>query len=236
MSRNFTPPILAGLAAVVIGAGIIGFRRAHTANLVPNTTVARISEIDSSRTEQPNPSGAESLDWTIFRRRIEDIFANGYLTSLAIIQGVALGLLLSTTAMQWYRSSGLTHHVMVALQAVASFTAIVVVTHRYLLLTVMARWVPTIFDTLIPFSIGVGEIGLALLIGHFVAWWGATLAFAIAGMSSYSHSRLRAGPDSFGQLQVMYRRFRSVSSRAIAGLLFLTGISIAVGHVQANGV
>jgi hypothetical protein len=50
--------------------------------------------------ESGAPEAEPKIDPT-FQRRIENVFPAGYMTALAIIQGVALGLLLSNTQAQW---------------------------------------------------------------------------------------------------------------------------------------
>jgi hypothetical protein len=86
----------------------------------------------------------------------------------------------------------------VAAQALAVFVAIVVITHRYLILTINDRWAPTIFDTLIPYALGVGEITTAVVIGRNVAWWIAVSVLFLAAAGTYAHTYMR-GPGTQSQ-------------------------------------
>jgi hypothetical protein len=75
---------------------------------------------------------------------------------------------------------------------------VVVVTHRYVILTIMLRRMPTFFDTLIPYTLGLGEIGAAQLVGTIMAWWASILFFALSAIGVYAHSRIRTKPAVFG--------------------------------------
>jgi hypothetical protein len=61
----------------------------------------------------------QSLTPVVFQRRVGDVFPASYMTALAVIQGVALGILLTNTQDQWLRDPRVTNHVMIASQACA---------------------------------------------------------------------------------------------------------------------
>jgi hypothetical protein len=105
--------------------------------------------------------GVESFSPAVLRRRAAEVFPAGYLTLIAIIQGVALGTAIVATQQQLLSQHGTLERLTVEAQALGVFMAIVIITHRYLVLTVNARRTPTIFDTLIPYALGVGEISAA---------------------------------------------------------------------------
>lgn len=139
----------------------------------------------------------EPLTPDVLRRRIVEVFPAGYLTMIAIIQGVALGAAIVTTQQQLLDQRSTINRLTVGAQALAVFVAIVVITHRYLILTIDDRWAPTILDTLIPYALGVGEITTAVVIGRNTAWWVAVsvLFLAAAGTHAHTYIRVPRGPS-----------------------------------------
>lgn len=159
---------------------------------------------------------------------MKEVFPVGYMTALAIIQGVALGFLLTSAQAQFLEHSATRHRIMIGMQALAVFIIIVVVTHRYMALTGMARRrMLTGFDVFIPFILGVAEMGSAQLIGYVVAWWCAILFFSCAGIGVYLHSRRQSYPEGAD----LNAQFRQVTSRAML-LLALLGLWSAVAIVE----
>lgn len=138
----------------------------------------------------PIPSASDASPGALTREgleaRLEELFSVGYLTLTAIIQGAAFGLLFLSVQPQLASFTWSAHTATVLVQAFATAMAIVIVTQEYLLLTQIARWTSTIFDTLIPYLLGFGEIWMALATGHSTSWWialcslcgGAVLAFS----------------------------------------------------------
>ncbi|HET9897368.1 MAG TPA: hypothetical protein VFQ44_20755 [Streptosporangiaceae bacterium] len=235
MTRMSVRRLLAAAAIGVIAAGLFRGNRiaGKPARLTASKDPADVAVSSGSKrvvcgSKRVVSPFVETLGPDTFRQRVGDIFPQGYLTALAIIQGVALGVLLTVTQAQWYRSAELIHHIMIATQATSVFIAIVVVTHRYILLTIMARWIPSTFDTLIPFSLGVGEIGSALSIGRPAAWWSGTLVFALAGIGAFAHSRIRASIEAFENMTQLYWRFRRITLRAIWILSLQAAISVVM--------
>lgn len=167
-------------------------------------------------------------------QRVRDVFPGTYLTVLAIIHGVALGLLLTIAQQQWIDHSDAVERVMITTQAVAAFVAIIVVTHRYLLLTVLTRWMPTVLDTILPYALGVGEIGTALLLGKAVAWWIGALVFSLAGVGAFAYSRMRVSIIVFGKVDQLYNQFRRITLLAIISLSVLAMTCIVMIILGAN--
>lgn len=133
----------------------------------------------------------EPLTPDVLKRRIVEVFPDGYLTIIAIIQGVALGVAIVATQQQMLDHRGIINRLVVGAQALAVFMAIVIITHRYLILTIDDRWAPTILDTLIPYALGVGEITTALVIGGNVTWWIAVSVLFLAAAGTYAHTYIR---------------------------------------------
>jgi hypothetical protein len=172
---------------------------------------------------QPDTTGALNPD--LLRDRISETFSGGYMTLLAIIQGVALGTLVTTlysriSSGEVSRASGLSA-ANLALQATGTVIAIVIVTEQYFLFVRLVRWEPTIFDTLAPYALGLGEVGEAAFLGKNEYWWGsaAVLLLVLAASMAFGYTWLRISKDVFGSLWKIYRPFKhSVRRQAIASL------------------
>lgn len=167
--------------------------------------------------------GALSPD--LLRDRISETFSGGYMALLAIIQGVALGALVTTlySRMSGHTSSapGLSE-TNLALQAAGTFVAIIIVTEQYFLFVRLVRWEPVIFDTLAPYAVGLGEVSEAVFLGKNEYWWGSAAVLLLAGSLAFAYTWLRISKDVFGSLPNMYEPFkRSVRRQAIAS--FITG-------------
>lgn len=147
------------------------------------------------RRDQPGDI-LEALTTEILRKRTVDIFPAGYLTVMAIIQGVALGLLLQ----QLLGAGGVfesQHPVILISQGIASFLAIVVASYEYLWFTTIMRWTPTFLDTLVPYLLGVAEIVPVLLLGRFRWWWICTVVLFAVGGLAFWHTIWRSSPGMF---------------------------------------
>lgn len=170
----------------------------------------------------------EPLTIPVLRQRIGDIYREGYLTILAIIQGVALAVLISDAQGQWIGHSASSYRTRIVTQAVALLAAIVVTTHRYMLLTVLGRWVPTIYDTLIPYALGIAEITAAVTLGSNVLWWSSMAFFGASAVASFAHSRIRVRSTTFGQMNELYGRFRRITLMAIINFSFQAAYSVGL--------
>lgn len=151
----------------------------------------------AGRRDQPTDV-LETLTTETLRKRTLDIFPAGYLTVMAIIQGVALGLLLQQLLGAGgggvFRSP---HPGALISEAVASFLAIVVASYEYLWFTTIMRWTPTFLDTLVPYLLGVAEIVPVLLLGRFTWWWISTVVLFAVGGLAFWHTIWRSSPGMF---------------------------------------
>jgi hypothetical protein len=170
----------------------------------------------------------DTLTPEVLKARVIELFPIGYLTLMAIIQGAAFALLFSSAVPQLTPFVWSAHIAIVLTQAFATALTIVIVTQEYLLLTVAVRWVPTVFDTLIPYLLGFGEIWMALATGHSASWWialsslcgGAALAFG------YTNIRLpERGPtkESHDQHQRVV-----ITQAALSIVMLMLSVALAV--------
>lgn len=175
------------------------------------------------------PTGIlEPLTLQSISQRVGDTYREGYLTLLAIIQGVALGILIPEIQQQWLQNPAASYRTRIATQALATLIIVIVTTHRYLLLTVIGRWVPTVFDTVIPYALGVCEISAAVTIGRNIAWWCSVAVFSVSAVSAFVHSRVRMPAVAFGELRPLYNRFRHATSVAIITFSLLASTSTGI--------
>jgi hypothetical protein len=142
----------------------------------------------------------------ILRQRTIDMFPVGYLTLIAIIQGVALELLLNTVLpLLTSRRFGDLQHVIQFSEGFAGLACIIVASYEYLWFTTVMRWAPRFLDTLVPYALGVAEIVPILLIGSFSRWWASMVGLMIAGGLAFRYTILRASPDMFPAKEHIYQ-------------------------------
>jgi hypothetical protein len=193
---------MAAVIGFAVGASWRHMRARNTAHGQPvpvdHDVVFQSSAPPSENQLSPSTSSStrmtddvESFSPDLLKRRVGEVFPAGYLTIISIIQGVALGAAIVTTQQQLLDQRSTIDRLTVGVQAFAVFVAIVVITHRYFVLTVNARWTPTILDTLIPYALEVGEITTALLVGRNTAWWVATSVLFLAAIGAFGHTYLR---------------------------------------------
>jgi hypothetical protein len=170
------------------------------------------------------PDGTGPLTRQLLKDRISETFSGGYLTLLAIIQGVALAALITSLYDRIFlddiiKDSGL-QEANLALQAAGALAAIVVITDNYFLFVRLVRWNPTLMDTIAPYALGIGEVGAAYAVGNNVDWWGAVSLTLFAGALAFGYTWVRVSEDVFGELKDrLYRPFlRSVFWQCTASL------------------
>ena len=223
--------LLAGIAIIAAAIGLSQWHRAKALSPTPDYADNREAALPLAHDEDSKEI-IEQLTIPLLRQRIGDIYREGYLTVLAIIQGVALAVLISDAQSQWVNHSESSYRVRVVAQAVALLAAIVVTTHRYMLLTVLGRWVPTIYDTLIPYALGVAEITAAVTLGSNVLWWSSMAFFAASAVASFGHSRIRIKSAVFGEMHQLYGRFRTITFIAIINFSVQASYSAGIAIIS----
>jgi hypothetical protein len=183
------------------------------------------------------PSSLEPLSAEVLKERTVEIFPVGYLTLMAIIQGAAFATLFLTIQQERLFADKWSLHTWLGLgQSLATGLTIVIVTHEYLLLTLMARWVPTVFDTLIPYLLGFGEIWMAIATGQRTSWWAALASLCAVAVFAFWHTRTRTMPDAFGQRPALYQRHRRHLKIQIATCSIMMLASIAAALLNSYGI
>jgi transposase-like protein len=183
--------------------------------------------------EDKGQSGYEALaplNNDILKQRISDLFPNGYLALIAIVQGVALAVLLEEVNQEVFTGQqSLLHRLTAASQAFGVFTAIVIITHRYFLLTAVNRWRPSPIDTLLPYALGASEAAMALMIGNNAGWWLALSVLFLVAMASFTHTLIRENEALYGDLHRLYVANRRAIKLQLINCSVLMPVSMCFG-------
>jgi len=218
----------AAVASVVCGLVLLRFLHkrngARTSEAIarPQMLAARQS---SAERESPDP-----LSLRILFSRISDNFATAYQTMTAIIQGVALVILVSTSAHAVFGGASGSQVAIAASQAVTVFVIIIVTTDQFFQLAAATRWLPSTFDTAIPYLLGAGEATAALSLGDNTRWWASIAWLLMAGTITFLHNAVRATPEGFEGIEEYYQQFvRGVRrSRDLCAALCACAVALAM--------
>jgi hypothetical protein len=113
--------------------------------------------------QQPERGGAiQALSRDVLIKRSLEVSSAGFITIIAIIQGVALALLADNT---FPRPS-----LLVGAQSATLLLVLVTVFYYYLSMSILLRWAPSFLDCLLPFIIASLEIPPAFFLGQVPAW------------------------------------------------------------------
>ena len=114
---------------------------------------------------------------------INSLYPAIYLTVLSIIQGVSL----SFWAYHLMNDFGLkSNKILLMLYAVITFTIIVYVFYEFVWSVLLYRWVFGLFDTVLLFLIGAGEILLTFLMETPFYWYMAASGLSVIGIMAYN--------------------------------------------------
>lgn len=223
--------VSAGAAAVSVVVGVVLVRLLRTRRDSRAGEVVAPSEmVAAARDDSAQPGSPSELSLRVLLSRVSDNFATAYQTIAAIIQGVALVVLVTTSAHAIFGGAVGSQTAVAASQAVAVFVIIIVTTDQWFQLASATRWLPSTFDTAVPYLVGAGEAIAALSLGDNTRWWGAICWSLLAGAIAFTHSAVRATPEGFEGIEEFYRRFvRDVRrSRDICAVLCAYAGALAV--------
>lgn len=183
----------------------------------------------------PNPEFTyDSLNAKEFKRRMEEGFSPVYLTSISIIQGVALGLL----CQQLFAvnlPSGLipNDRTSTILYTITSFVVIVGLSYEYNWLVGIHRWTQKFIDTLIPFAIGFWEIGAIFNIANPQRWWLFISVFNLFGALAAFNTWRNCKPQMFADPK-LFQFFKSSILKSVLMALSATGYCFLISLVYAT--
>jgi hypothetical protein len=156
---------------------------------------------------------------------LRDSFAPSYLTLISIIEGVLLGLTVELVA---------TGHVVLAfddptiLLLLNNLILIVLVWNEYRMGSSMFRWVPSLPDAIIPFSVGGLQAALLLTLAHPLAWLGWLAAFYLGGTVAFWNMYQRSAEEERNAF--VLARNQGFQRLNLAGCI---GVSAALGALFA---
>jgi len=204
--------LIAGIFGYLIGraifpGGLFAARNRDTKG--SNSVMSNAPAIDSDRSED---------------------FKGGYQTVVAIIQGVAFGAL-ALSVLPTMRASieggQIARSVTIAMQALVTLIAIIIVTDSYFYLTGTARWDPTILDTAVPYLLGSSEVAVGVWVGNNTLWWAALSSLLLASAAAFKYSSIRVKAQEFIDTAERRLLMKDVRDGAKASLATLT-FSVAV--------
>lgn len=176
----------------------------------------------------------EPLSSSVLTRRTVE-FGNGYLNLMAIIQAVPFVLVFTALQQHLTGHSSLLNEAATITQASGTVLAVMIVTHEYFQLTLVVRWTPTIFDTVLPYALGCAENWLALAIGGYESWWTALSALSAAAALAFMHTLRRTTAGMFGEGIKSYRRYCSIIRKQICICIIIAAVSVSMALLNPHG-
>lgn len=226
----------AAAAVASVAVGLVLLRSLHGRNNARASEAIARSEMLAAQQSNAERESPDPLSLRVLFSRIEDNFATGYQTMTAIIQGVALVVLVTTSARAVFGGPSGSQVAIAASQAVTVFVIIIVTTDQFFQLAAATRWLPSTFDTAIPYLVGAGEATAALSLGDNTRWWGSIAWSLLAGTIVFWHNAVRATPQGFEGVEEYYRHFvRGVRrSRDLCAALGACAVALAVTSALAD--
>lgn len=169
---------------------------------------------------------------TLLQRSIE-IFPQGYLMNVSIIQGVALSVLVVETVNHLKRVDS-DFALQSVSQSLVSLAGLIIVSYEYLWFSTIMRWSPTFRDTAIPVVLGVAEIVPPLLLGRTVAWWIATAAFALLGAAAFLNTNSRLRPEMFPNHSESHNAIRRLLARLAITCTAMSGFAVLIAIIASH--
>ncbi|MEU8128934.1 hypothetical protein AB0B68_17095 [Micromonospora sp. NPDC049049] len=211
-----------------------------TVPLVDNNLAAVESSPDTTSTAGKRKRILQPLDQQILRKRSIEIFPQGYLMNISIIQGVALSVLVVETVNTLRRDTDPLPLLPTLAQSSLTLACLIIVSYEYLWFSTVMRWTPTFRDTAIPVVLGVGEIVPPLLLGNSRAWWIATGAFALLGAMAFINTVTRLEPGMFPRSESAYKAIRglllTLAAASVATAVLSGVIAYLIGRVSSEQV
>ena len=116
------------------------------------------------------------------RTQIIDFLPSYYMTLISIIQATSLGYLLVSFTSQYNKET------LVSLQTITSiitFFLIIVVWNEYMMGSATIRWIPSLWDSIIPFFLGICQFLLVFSAGKANSVWLWYLSFCLLSIISF---------------------------------------------------
>jgi hypothetical protein len=237
--RSWHVAVFAGLTGTILGL-ILSNR--HT----PPTPIATAAKDDAVLSPRQTNSAAvsssalEPLTGENLKQRTSEIFSACYFTSIAIIQGAALALLMASALPFHFGHQPEIQRAAFLGRGLMGLVSIITVSYEYLWFTIVVRWAPTFLDTLVPYLLGVGEIAPLILLRQATQWWLAMGFFLPTAILAFSHTLMRSSRHMFSKKpDLVYPMLRRLLLQLIGVCLailavVITGLVLSVTHTSAE--
>ena len=161
----------------------------------------------------------------VLLRDLRESFAPTYLTLISIIEGVLLGLTFELVSEGRATAGG---NPLSWLLVFNNVVYIALVWNEYRMGASMFRWIPSLLDAVIPFTLGALQAILILTTSRPLAWL-ACLAFTyLAATIAYENMYRRAAEEQRNGLVLTHNRiFRRLNPLCCVGLAGLLGLAAA---------
>lgn len=104
-----------------------------------------------------------------YKERFLNLHDSSYTALLSIVQGAVFAVLTSQCHKIW-SADGFTLNSEFTFLSFATFLLIVIVWNEYMMGVAVFNWIPNIFDSFLPFIIGIAEIAMIYSLTNFVNW------------------------------------------------------------------
>lgn len=153
-------------------------------------------------------------------RDLRESFAPSYLTLISIIQGVLLGLMFELVS-EGRATTGLFDPA--SLLVFNNILLIALVWNEYRMGSSMFRWIPSLLDAVIPFTLGAFQAALILTTARPVAWLIWLSVMYVSSAIAFENMYQRAAEEQRNELVLshnrFFRRFNPLCCLFLAGLL-----------------
>ena len=130
------------------------------------------------------------------RDQIINFFPSYYMTLISIIQATALGYLLYNVSQQ---VTAVFSDFPLLLIYLITFFVIMIVWYEYMMGSASLRWMPTILDSVIPFTLGIGQFSLILAVyNKLYCWWYFSLSF-VCFVSFFAYLNMYVGANKLSE-------------------------------------
>ncbi|NIP80976.1 MAG: hypothetical protein GWM90_17870 [Gemmatimonadetes bacterium] len=137
-------------------------------------------------------------------RDLRESFAPSYLTLISIIQGVLLGLSFELVS-EGRATTGLADPA--SLLVFNNIVLIALVWNEYRMGSSMFRWIPSLLDAVIPFTVGGLQAALILTTARPAQWLAGLAVLFAASIPAYENMYRRAAEEERNALVLEHNRF-----------------------------
>lgn len=166
-------------------------------------------------------------------RDLRESFAPSYLTLISIIEGVMLALLFELLAEGRLTTAVRDPHTLLVFNNVV---LIALVWNEYRMGSCMFRWIPSLLDAMIPFTVGALQGALILASARPVTWLAWLAVLFGASVIAYENMYRRAGGEERNALVLEHNRVFRWLNPALSAVLAVAFGALAVAHASRGTV